>query len=147
MIIKGKVEEILPHVDMMRETTALAGSINVTVLHVVTNEETTVHVDTTTTTGVLEDSTTETRVPADTIQETTRVDITRPSINPGLTTIEMQEDMPPATTLAAKANRTKTSPGTRTKITLKTAKQNQALARTINSISKASVTDRRTPMS
>ena len=102
MIIKGKVEEILPHVDMMRETTALAGSINVTVLHVVTNEETTVHVDTTTTTGVLEDSATETRVPADTTQETTRVEITRSSINPGLTTIEMQEDTPPATTLAAK---------------------------------------------
>ena len=147
MIIKGKVEEILPHVDTMRETTALADLINEITLHVVTTEETTVHVDTTTTTGVLEDSTTETRVPADTIQETTRVEITRPSINPGLTTIEMQEDMPPVTTLAAKANQTTTSPGTKIENTLKTAQQKQALARTINSISKASVTDRRTPMS
>ena len=147
MIIKGKVEEILPHVDTMRETTALADSINVTVLHVVTNEETTVHVDTTTTTGVLEDSTTETRVPADTIHETTRVEITRPSINPGLTTIEMQKDMPPVMTIAAKANQITTSPGTKIENTPKTANQKQALARMTNSILKASVIDRRTPMS
>ena len=125
---------------MMRETTALAGSINVTVLHVVTNEETTVHVDTAITTRALNDTATEMRVPVDTSQETTRVETTRPSTNPGLTTTEMQEDMPPVKTLAAQTNQTKIIPGTKIENTLKTANQKQALARMTNSIS--SVIDR-----
>ena len=56
------------------------------------------------------------------IHETTRVEITRPRTNPGLTTFE---DMPPVTTLAAKENQKLTSPGTKTKNTPKTAKQSK----------------------
>ena len=157
MIIKGKVEEMLPHVDTTREITVLADLINAitvladltkaTTVHVVTSRETIAHVDTTTTTGVLKGPTTEMRVPVDTIHETTHVEITRPSTSLGLTMKEIQEDMRLVMTHAAKTSQKATSLGTKIKNTPKAAKQKQALVRMINSITKAGVTGRPMPTS